>query len=213
MENLWLILIAVVAYLLGSFPTAYLIGGKDVLTRGSGNIGTMNVYRTTGSKGLTALTFVIDTGKAVLAVLVAFWLSFLKYDPMLGILVASSCVVLGHNYSVFVRFRGGRALASLFGVILILNWLSAILCLTTLVVVIFATEAALILMKKPRTGPKFLSVTTLNSQILGRFIGMAFCLVPIYLLIPEFFPYVVPAIFLSFVRHWDRLLNYLKSRS
>jgi len=213
MENFWLILIAVIAYLLGSFPTAYLIS-KDVLRRGSGNVGTMNVLRTTGSKKLAILTFVIDVAKAVLAVYLVSWLAFLEYDPLIGLLVASSCVILGHNYSVFLKFRGGRGLASLFGVVLALNWLTAFLCLGTLVAVILLMEAFLILIhKSERNFGNLFSWTTLNSQILGRVIGMVLCFVPIYFLAPQFFLYVFPAIVLSLIRHSDRLKNYLNKKT
>lgn len=212
MENFWLILIAAIAYLLGSFPTAYLIGGKDVLKRGSGNVGTMNVLRTTGSKKLAVLTLVIDIGKAVLAVSLISWLAFLGYNPLIGLMVASSGVILGHNYLIFLKFRaGGRGLASLFGVVLALNWLAAFICLGTLVVAILLLEAFLILIhKSERNFRNLFSWTTLNSQISGRVIGMALCFVPLYFLIPQAFLYLLLAIGLSFLRHGDRLLKYLK---
>jgi acyl-phosphate glycerol 3-phosphate acyltransferase len=213
MENFWLILIAVIAYLLGSFPTAYLIN-KDVLKRGSGNVGTMNVLRTTGSKKLAVFTLVLDVAKAVLAVFLVSWLAGLGYNLLIGLLVASAFVILGHNYSVFLKFKGGRGLASLFGVVLALNWLVALLCLATLVVTILLVEAILILFhKSERNFGNLFSLTTLNSQILGRVIGMALCLLPIYLLIPQFFLAVMPAIALSLLRHGDRLLKYLNKKT
>jgi len=213
MENFWLILVAAIAYLLGSFPTAYLIN-KDVLRRGSGNVGTMNVLRTTGSKKLAVLTLIIDVSKAVLAVSLVSWLAGLGYDLLLGIMVASAFVVLGHNYSIFLKFKGGRGLASLFGVVLAINWLAALLCLATLVILIFLTEVILILLHKSgRNFGNLFSLTTLNSQILGRVIGMAFCLLPIYLIAPQFFLFLIPAIALSLLRHGDRLLGYLSKKT
>jgi len=214
MENLWLILIAVAAYLLGSFPTAYLVGTKDVLRRGSGNVGTMNVLRTTGSKKRAFLTLIFDVAKAVLAVYIAFWLVCLGYNLLMGTLVASAFVILGHNYSVFLKFKGGRGLASLFGVVLALNWIAALSCLATLVVIILTVEAILILMRKSeRNFGNLFSLTTLNSQILGRVIGMLFCLLPIYLLVPQSFLAIIPAIALSLLRHGDRLLKYLNKKT
>ncbi|MDD2697005.1 MAG: glycerol-3-phosphate acyltransferase, partial [Candidatus Pacebacteria bacterium] len=75
MDNLWLILTGLIAYLLGSIPTAFLVvrkaKGKAVWLEGSGNVGTMNVYRATGSLWLMALTLVADMGKAALALYVA----------------------------------------------------------------------------------------------------------------------------------------------
>lgn len=214
MENFWLILIAIIAYLLGSFPTAYLIGGKEVLRRYSGNMGTMNVLRTTHSKKLAFFTFSIDGAKAVLAVLLVSWFSGLKYDPLIGLLVASSCVILGHNYSIFLRMKGGRGLACFFGIFLVLNWVVVIICLATLVVTILTVEVVLILFhKSERNFGNLLSLATLNAQILGRVIGMVFCLLPIYLLIPQFFLVLMPAIALSFLKHGERLLNYLNKKT
>ncbi len=211
MENLWLILIAVMAYLLGSLPTAYLIAGKKVLSQGSGNVGTMNVYRTTNSLGPSVLTLLIDVGKAVLAVFLVSWLAFLGYETLIGFLVASSGVILGHNHSIFLKFRGGRGLASLFGVVLAISWPTAFVCLGTLVIAILMVEALLILMGKSERGfRKLFSISTLNSQILGRIIGMVLCLIPLYWLTPQFFLYFLPALAFSFIRHRDRLLVYVK---
>lgn len=211
---LGLILVAVIAYLLGSFPTARLIAGKKVLEKGTGNVGTMNVYRTTGSPKLTALTFIIDAGKAVLAVLIVSWLGFFGYQPLIGLLVASFFVILGHNYSMFLEFRGGRGLASLFGLVLILCWPASIICLAVIGVSIWVTEAVLISMGKSKVEwRKLFSISTLNSQILGRIIGMFLCILPLYLLVPGVLICLLPAILLSLLRHGGRLWEYLKVMS
>lgn len=215
MESFWaifgLILVGLIAYVLGSVPTALLIAGRKVLEKGTGNVGTMNVYRTTGSKKLAALTLAIDAGKAVLAVCIASWLAFCGYNLLIGLLAASFFVILGHNYSIFLGFCGGRGLASLFGVVLALNWPAAFVCLATLVLAIWIVEAVLILIhKSKRNFGNLFSLTTLNSQILGRVIGMVLCLVPVYFFIPQYFLCVLPAIVLSLIRHNDRLKKYLK---
>jgi len=99
MANLYLIFIFFVAYLLGSFPSAYLItkkfAGKDVRNEGTGNVGAMNVSRVTGKGSLFWLTVVIDAGKGILAVLIPQWLVFLGYNLSLGIILAAFGVVLG----------------------------------------------------------------------------------------------------------------------
>ncbi len=110
----WLALI-VIAYLLGAIPFGYLIGkymyGVDVRTKGSGNTGATNVYRTIGAKagGLTAL---LDISKGLIPVLLA---RLLSSDPRLWALTGAAAVV-GHIFSVYLRFRGGKGIATSFGV-------------------------------------------------------------------------------------------------
>ena len=109
MENLWLILIGGIAYIIGSIPTAYLItkkvGGKLVWLEGSGNVGAMNVYRTTGSVKLMVLATSLDVGKGALVILIAQWLAFLGYSSEFGLMTVVFFLVLGHNYSLFLKFR------------------------------------------------------------------------------------------------------------
>ncbi len=123
------------AYLLGSFPSAYVIGRIlkriDIRETGSGNVGGMNIYRAAGFlPGI--LTVLLDIGKGVLAVLLAVnW----SEEPLV-VFMAGLLVVLGHNYSVFLRFKGGKGLATGLGVFIALSpitipfLLLAALCLT-----------------------------------------------------------------------------------
>ncbi len=109
-----------IAYLLGSFPTAYLMGRLfkkiDIRETGSGNVGGMNLFRAAGFiPGL--LTVLIDIGKGVLAVLLPLNWS----DEPLVVFMAGLLVVLGHNYSVFLRYRGGKGLATALGVFIALS--------------------------------------------------------------------------------------------
>ncbi len=120
-----LLLIGIVCacYLIGSFPTAYVVvkkwAHKDVTKYGSGNIGTMNVHRTTESKALTGLVLLGDLAKGALAVVLAkaFLLPAWPYAPVL----CGAAVVLGHNYSIYMGFRGGRGLATAAGAMLVFN--------------------------------------------------------------------------------------------
>ncbi len=108
------------AYLLGSFPTAYLLGRLfkkiDIRESGSGNVGGMNILRTAGFlPGL--LTIIIDIAKGALAIILALnWSS----EPLV-VFMAGLLVVLGHNYSVFLRYRGGKGLATGMGVFIALS--------------------------------------------------------------------------------------------
>jgi glycerol-3-phosphate acyltransferase PlsY len=103
---------AVVAYLLGSIPFGYLIyralHGKDIRELGSGNIGATNVLRSAGT-GAGILTLLLDTGKGHAAVAIA---ANLPGHSTLGISLAALLVVVGHIFPVFLRFRGGKGVAT-----------------------------------------------------------------------------------------------------
>lgn len=105
----------IVAYLLGAFPPAYLIGriakGIDIRNMGSGNVGSLNVYRYVGRRG-AALAFVLDSVKGALAVLIPRWIG----APDMAMYAAALLVVIGHNWSVFLKFSGGKGVATVFGV-------------------------------------------------------------------------------------------------
>jgi glycerol-3-phosphate acyltransferase PlsY len=113
MEVLLVLIPVVLAYVLGSVPVGYLLGrlwGVNVLERGSGRMGATNVLRTVG-RVPALLTGALDVGKGFLAVLLA---SQIATSPLILVL-AGGAVVLGHCYSVFVRFRGGAGVATSLG--------------------------------------------------------------------------------------------------
>lgn len=112
-------LAVLVGYLLGSIPFALLLtrqaGIGDIRTIGSGNIGTTNVLRT-GHKGLAALTLVCDAGKGAIAVLIMG--QWGQDFALLGGLFA----VIGHNFPLWLKFRGGKGVATTLGVLLAVAW-------------------------------------------------------------------------------------------
>jgi len=122
---LGIVLIAATAYLLGSIPVGYLLvrifRHQDIRTVGSGNIGATNVLRS-GSKGLGAATFVLDMLKGCCAVWLGGFLGSLLL-PTTSLrsaqALAALCAVLGHMYPVWLRFRGGKGVATGFGVFLV----------------------------------------------------------------------------------------------
>ncbi len=132
----WLISISI-AYLLGSIPFGYLLvrifRKQDIRTFGSGNIGATNVVRS-GAKGLGIATLLLDLGKAYLAVIVARHLSPGDYDLAVAAAVAA---ILGHCFPVWLRFHGGKGVASALGVLLALTWPSA-LCIFAVFAAVFA---------------------------------------------------------------------------
>ena len=108
------------AYLLGSIPFGLLLtrlaGAGDLRQVGSGNIGATNVLRT-GRKGLAAFTLLLDAGKGAAAVAVAdHW-----FGPSMAVFAALG-VVAGHIAPVWLRFRGGRGVATTFGVLFVYAW-------------------------------------------------------------------------------------------
>lgn len=119
MEFLYIIPIS---YLLGSIPFAYLFvkkhSGKDLRKEGTGNIGSMNSYDVTGKKWIGITVAICDCLKAILAMFLA-WL--IAGDYPISYVFASFFVILGHNYNVFLCFRGGRGLAPALGCFLALN--------------------------------------------------------------------------------------------
>jgi len=122
------------AYLVGSFPTGYLLVRlflkQDIRTMGSGSTGTTNVIRT-GAKGLGAATFVLDILKGSLAVWAAIWLIphlLPNADPLITqplILLAALFCVIGHVFPVWLGFKGGKGVATSFGVFLVICPLAA----------------------------------------------------------------------------------------
>lgn len=103
-----------VAYLLGAIPTSYIVvfltTGRDIRSVGNGNPGTMNVWDNVGPRS-AVLVGLGDVGKGMAAVGVAYWLGF-------GDSIAIACAViavLGHDYSIFLRFHGGNGTAAMVG--------------------------------------------------------------------------------------------------
>jgi glycerol-3-phosphate acyltransferase PlsY len=111
----------VVAYLIGSVPFGYLLvkftTGKDVRSEGSGNIGATNVLRSTGRVAAVA-TLVLDIAKGFAAV----WLAgYLTNDSPEWTSAAALAVMAGHAFPIFLKFQGGKAVASFIGAFLYLT--------------------------------------------------------------------------------------------
>ena len=111
-------------YLLGSIPFGLILtrlaGAGDLRTIGSGNIGATNVLRT-GRRGLAAATLVLDALKATLAVVAAAWL----FGPETE-LAAAAGAILGHMYPVWLKFRGGKGVATFLGGLIGIAWPAAV---------------------------------------------------------------------------------------
>lgn len=125
-ETFIVISLALGAYVLGSVPTAYILvrwmEGEDIRDVGSRNVGALNAYNRTGVwAGL--LVLLVDTAKGVLAVAAP---RLLGVDPWV-LFITTSLVVAGHNWPVFLNFRGGKGAAAIFGIsLVIVPWLTVI---------------------------------------------------------------------------------------
>lgn len=132
------ILCLVIAYFLGAIPWAYIVTkavkGIDIRQVGSGNVGFTNALRTIG-KGPALLVLAGDIGKGAAAVLLAKYLATPTIAALAGILV-----LLGHNYPIYLGFKGGKGAAAGFGVMLALLPLEALIAVVVWLAVIFLTR-------------------------------------------------------------------------
>ncbi|WP_269713607.1 glycerol-3-phosphate 1-O-acyltransferase PlsY [Caulobacter sp. NIBR2454] len=124
-------LVLVGGYLLGSIPFGLIAtrlgGAGDIRNIGSGNIGATNVLRS-GRKDLAAITLLGDAGKGVLAVLLARWIS---HDNGAVIALAGGAAFLGHLFPVWLGFKGGKGVATFYGVLLAAAWPVGVLAAVT----------------------------------------------------------------------------------
>jgi glycerol-3-phosphate acyltransferase PlsY len=138
--------IAVLAYLLASIPVGYLLvrifRKQDIRTVGSGNIGATNVLRS-GGKGLGAATFVLDAMKGSAAVGLGALLAapLLPAWPQRNVeALAALFAVFGHMFPIWLRFRGGKGVATGFGVFLVAAPLAALAAITVFAIVLALTR-------------------------------------------------------------------------
>lgn len=129
--------IAIISYLLGNISFAYILGKiftkKDVRDYGSGNAGATNAIRAFGKK-IGAMVFIGDVLKGVVAVLIGRSLG------ETGMYLAGAMVIIGHNWPVFLNFKGGKGVATTIGVMIIASPFVTLICFVLGIVVIIATR-------------------------------------------------------------------------
>jgi acyl phosphate:glycerol-3-phosphate acyltransferase len=140
-------LLVIASYLLGSIPTGYLLvrlfRNEDIRSVGSGNIGATNVLRS-GGKGLGAATFLLDAMKGAAAVLLASWIG--PQFASVGIstrtveAIAAVVAVLGHMFPVWLHFRGGKGVATGFGVFCVAAPWAALAAISVFFIVLFMSR-------------------------------------------------------------------------
>ena len=121
-------ILILIAYLLGNFSTSFivgkLVGNIDIRNHGSGNAGSTNVFRTLGLKaGL--LAFIGDSIKGVLAVYIAR-----RFGNETIALIAGAAAIVGHNWPIVLKFKGGKGIATSIGVALMIHPTSALICIS-----------------------------------------------------------------------------------
>ena len=112
------IVTALISYLFGSIPFGYLFTKillkKDIRNIGSGNIGATNVLRT-GNKSLGYLTLILDIAKAVVPVI------FIKFNYPDLVYISALCAFLGHLFPIWLKFKGGKGVATFVGILISIN--------------------------------------------------------------------------------------------
>ncbi|NLY46509.1 MAG: glycerol-3-phosphate 1-O-acyltransferase PlsY [Tissierella sp.] len=133
-----LILTIVIGYLIGCFSSAYFVGrvskGIDIRLHGSGNAGATNALRVMGLR-LGALTFLLDALKGIVAVIIGRLI--MGYN---GGLICGFLAVVGHNWPIFLQFKGGKGVATSIGVLASLHLPSALLAAPIAIILILITK-------------------------------------------------------------------------
>lgn len=180
MNNTLFILIMIAIYLIAAIPTgvviARLMGGEDVRQKGSGNIGATNVYRVAG-KLAGVLTLVGDTLKGFLPLLA--FKTWLEPTPtQLGI--ASAVAILGHCYPVYLKFKGGKGVATALGIFLVISpkavFFALIVFILTVAItryislgsVLAALSAPLVILLLNHQQPVFLATLFIAALVIWR---------------------------------------------
>lgn len=125
--KLEIIIIILLSYLLGAIPFGKLVvkifANVDITKEGTGNVGTMNAYDVTGKRFIGFIVFFLDALKGYLAVLIT---SLVFQNDFYLISLSAVWVLLGHNFNLFLRFKGGRGLASSVGIFFFINPIAVI---------------------------------------------------------------------------------------
>lgn len=133
-----ILLVVIIAYLLGSIPSALWIGKifykTDIRTKGSGNLGATNTFRTLGAKAGIIVT-VLDILKGTAATLLPVFIDTSIHPLLLGVIA-----VIGHMFPVFAKFKGGKAVATSGGILLGYQWPLFLLALAALLITLKITK-------------------------------------------------------------------------
>lgn len=158
---------AVGCYLVGSLPFSYLVARLkriDIRQHGSGNVGATNVTRVVGV-GYGVLALIGDVGKGVFAA----WLTNLLSVP----LWLSGLAVVGHNWSVFLKFTGGKGVATTLGLLLVFSWPTLLVTLALWVVMVLLTRyvavGSMVALLSVPLALYFFEAPSVNWELVGLF--------------------------------------------
>ncbi|MFA5524159.1 MAG: glycerol-3-phosphate 1-O-acyltransferase PlsY [Tissierellales bacterium] len=133
-----IVIVILIGYALGNFATSFILGKifkkTDIRKHGSGNAGATNALRVFGIK-LAVATFIIDALKGALAVMIGNSL----LGPTGG-LIAGISAVIGHNWPVLLKFKGGKGIASTIGVVFTINYQITLICVIVGVLIVIKTR-------------------------------------------------------------------------
>tara|TARA_B110000027_G_scaffold77812_1_gene82842 strand:+ start:228 stop:803 length:576 start_codon:yes stop_codon:yes gene_type:complete len=185
------LIIALGSYLLGSIPFGFILTKvflkKDIRDIGSGNIGATNALRT-GNKSLGYATLILDISKAILPVL------YVKFNYPEYIFIASLCAFLGHVFPIWLKFKGGKGVATYVGILFSINLILGLIFITSWIVTFIIS--------------KFSSLSSLVASLL----------LPVYLIIFQnydsiFFVIMFVLIFYTHRENVKRLKNKEESKT
>lgn len=132
------VIFAVIAYLLGSIPSALIVGKIgfkiDIREHGSGNLGATNAFRVLGVKAGSIVT-IADILKGTLATILPFLLNIELYQLAIGLFA-----VVGHTYPIFANFKGGKAVATSAGIILGINPILFVIMISTFIITLYLSK-------------------------------------------------------------------------
>ena len=187
------IIAIIAAYLVGSFPSAYvvtrMVSGRDIRQLGSGNVGAHNTYRELGMAA-AVLVAILDVGKGAVAVVIAHLLMGVPlYQLNAVVLLAGIAVVAGHMWSIYLRFTGGNGLGASVGVfIIVLPWEFLIFIPVFFILVLLTRNVVL------STNIGLLSVPVSAWFLEKEWLYVVFCIILLVLLVLNFIPTAVNAL-------------------
>ena len=167
------IIVAFVSYLMGSIPFGFVLTKvflkKDIRDIGSGNIGATNALRT-GNKFVGYITLILDISKAVIPVI------FVKFNYPDLLFIASLCAFLGHVFPIWLKFKGGKGVATYVGILFSINIiLGAVFVISWLIVFVITKYSSLSSIIGTITVPGYLLITSQNNNII--FFAIMFVLI------------------------------------
>jgi glycerol-3-phosphate acyltransferase PlsY len=180
------ILVAVIGYIIGNFASSYFVGKLlakiDIREHGSGNAGATNTFRVLGAKAGT-IVFIGDILKGIVATTIGLWITGDKGGAML----AGGMAIVGHNWPAFLSFKGGKGIATSFGLIIVL--------FPKIGLILFAAVVPLILLTR------FVSLGSITAAVLFPVLLIAYT-EPVNIIIMGFW-----IALMAILRHKDNLVR------